>query len=65
VFHERRARGKTVVLVTHDMSTVQSMCDRALLLDDGQIKYIGDPDQTALRYYRMNFARPARDPGER
>jgi ABC-type polysaccharide/polyol phosphate transport system ATPase subunit len=65
VFHERREAGKTVVLVTHDMSTVQSMCHRALLLDEGEIKYIGDPDATALRYYRMNFAGPPAEAGQR
>jgi ABC-type polysaccharide/polyol phosphate transport system ATPase subunit len=65
VFHERREAGKTVVLVTHDMSLVQSMCHRALLLDEGEIKYLGDPDATALRYYRLNFAGPARPTGER
>jgi ABC-2 type transport system ATP-binding protein len=65
VFHARREAGKTVVLVTHDMSTVQSMCHRAMLVEDGQIQYLGDPDATALRYYRMNFAGPARQPGER
>jgi ABC-2 type transport system ATP-binding protein len=65
VFHERREAGKTVVLVTHDMATVQSMCHRAMLLEDGRIEYLGDPDATALRYYRMNFAGPPREPGER
>ena len=65
VFHERRAAGKTIILVTHDMSTVQSMCDRALVLDDGEIRHIGDPEATALRYYRLNFAGAARKPGER
>src|SRR5438270_6222377 len=60
VFHERKAAGKTIVLVTHDMATVQSMCHRAMLLDEGEIKYIGDPDATALRYYRLNFAGPPR-----
>ena len=61
VFHDRRDAGKTIVLVTHDMGTVQSMCDRALLLDAGEIKHMGDPDDTALRYYRLNFAVPRRD----
>ncbi len=56
VFHERRDAGKTIVLVTHDMSTVQSLCDRALLVHDGELKYIGDPEQTAIRYFRLNFA---------
>jgi ABC-type polysaccharide/polyol phosphate transport system ATPase subunit len=61
VFHERRASGKTIVLVTHDMATVQAMCHRAMLLEEGEVKYIGDPDATALRYYRLNFAGPPRD----
>jgi ABC-2 type transport system ATP-binding protein len=63
VFHERRAAGKTIVLVTHDMGTVQSMCHRAMLLEGGELQYIGDPDETALRYYRMNFAGPSHGPG--
>jgi ABC-type polysaccharide/polyol phosphate transport system ATPase subunit len=55
VFHERRAAGKTVVLVTHDMATVQSFCDRAMLLHSGELMYLGDPEEAALRYYRLNF----------
>jgi ABC-type polysaccharide/polyol phosphate transport system ATPase subunit len=55
VFHARRDAGKTVVLVTHDMATVQSFCDRAMLIHDGEIRYLGDPEETALRYFRLNF----------
>jgi ABC-2 type transport system ATP-binding protein len=55
VFRARREAGKTVVLVTHDMATVQSFCDRAMLLDNGEVQYLGDPEETALRYYRLNF----------
>ena len=55
VFRARRAAGKTVVLVTHDMATVQSFCDRAMLLHNGELQYLGDPEETALRYYRLNF----------
>jgi len=59
VFHEKRRAGKTVVLVTHDMATVQSLCHRAMLLHEGELKYIGFPEDTALRYYRLNFAEPS------
>ena len=38
VFHERRRAGKTIVLVTHDMATVQSLCHRAMLIDDGRAR---------------------------
>ena len=61
VFHERRDAGKTIVLVTHDMATVQSMCHRAMLLEDGEMQFIGDPEATALRYYRLNFAAPRQE----
>jgi ABC-2 type transport system ATP-binding protein len=56
VFREKRRSGKTIVLVTHDMTTVQTLCHRAMLLHDGELRYIGEPEDTALRYYRMNFA---------
>jgi ABC-type polysaccharide/polyol phosphate transport system ATPase subunit len=58
VFRQRRAAGKTIVLVTHDMSTVLEFCDRAMLIDDGEPRYIGDPEEAALRYYRLNFGGP-------
>lgn len=56
VFRERRRAGKTIVLVTHDMATVQAFCDRAMLIHDGERSYLGDPEEAALRYYRLNFA---------
>ena len=55
VFREKRAAGRTLVLVTHDMSTVQGFCDRAMLIHDGDVRYLGDPEETAMRYYRLNF----------
>jgi ABC-2 type transport system ATP-binding protein len=55
VFRERRRARRTVVLVTHDMATVQGFCDRAMLLHDGELRYLGDPEEAALRYYRLNF----------
>jgi ABC-type polysaccharide/polyol phosphate transport system ATPase subunit len=56
VFREKRRAGKTIVLVTHDMSTVQTLCHRAMLIHDGALQHIGAPEDVALRYYRINFA---------
>ena len=56
IFYQRRDAGKTIVLVTHDMTTVQDLCDRAVLIHDGEMQYCGDPEQAAVRYYRLNFA---------
>ncbi len=55
VFREKRRAGKTIVLVTHDMATVQGFCDRAMVIHDGELQYLGDPEEAALRYYRLNF----------
>jgi ABC-2 type transport system ATP-binding protein len=55
VFYEKRASGTTIVLVTHDMGSVQSLCDRAMLLHEGAVRQLGDPEEVAQRYYRINF----------
>jgi ABC-type polysaccharide/polyol phosphate transport system ATPase subunit len=55
VFSEMQRHGRTIVLVTHDMATVQRFCDRAMLIHDAEVPYIGEADETALRYYRINF----------
>ncbi|MGA9373157.1 MAG: ABC transporter ATP-binding protein [Solirubrobacterales bacterium] len=57
VFLEMKDSDRTVVLVTHDMTAVQSYCHRAMLLDEGEARYIGDPEETGRRYLRMNFAK--------
>jgi hypothetical protein len=56
VFYEKRAAGKTIVLVSRDMGTVQSLCHRAMLIHDAELVYIGEPEEVAMRYYRLNFA---------
>ncbi len=56
VFREKKAAGKTLVLVTHDMATVQAFCDRAMLIHDGEQKFLGEPEEATLRYYRLNFS---------
>ena len=61
VFYEKRSAGKTVVLVTHDMGAVQSLCHRAMLMHDGEVQYIGEPEEVAMRYYRLNFAEAGGD----
>jgi ABC-type polysaccharide/polyol phosphate transport system ATPase subunit len=63
VFRDKRRAGRTIVLVTHDMSTVQGLCDRAMLLHDGELRYVGDPEEAALRYYRLNFGGAAEGNG--
>jgi ABC-type polysaccharide/polyol phosphate transport system ATPase subunit len=56
-FHRLRNEGRTLLLVTHDMSAVSRFCDRALLLERGAPVAIGAPQEIAEQYLAMNFAR--------
>jgi ABC-type polysaccharide/polyol phosphate transport system ATPase subunit len=54
-FKRLRDEGRTIVLVTHDMTMVERFCHRALLLTDGEIEMIGDPHEVGRRYIERNF----------
>ena len=45
-----------MVLVTHDMVSMRSLCDEAILIHDGLIAQSGDPDEVARHYFQLNFA---------
>jgi ABC-2 type transport system ATP-binding protein len=55
VFARLHAAGKTIILVTHDMASVETHCDRAILLEAGRIDLAGDPADVARRYLELNF----------
>jgi ABC-type polysaccharide/polyol phosphate transport system ATPase subunit len=63
VFHEMKAAGKTIVLVTHEMGTVEAYCHRAMLIDSGDIRMSGDPAEIGREYLRLNFERGSADAG--
>ncbi|MBS1861337.1 MAG: ABC transporter ATP-binding protein [Actinobacteria bacterium] len=54
-FHQMKAEGKTIVLVTHDMAAVEQYCHRAMLLADGNVQFIGDPAEAGRDYLKLNF----------
>jgi ABC-2 type transport system ATP-binding protein len=54
-FREMRSSDRTVVLVTHDMGAIESYCDRAMLIHDGEQRFIGGPREAGRRYYRLNL----------
>jgi lipopolysaccharide transport system ATP-binding protein len=45
-----RKRGVTIVLVTHSIPIVQSMCDHATWMDHGQVQITGDALEVTGRY---------------
>jgi lipopolysaccharide transport system ATP-binding protein len=48
---EIRAGGATILLVTHDLATVRSWCDRALWLEGGRVAALGDPEAVVSAYH--------------
>ena len=55
-FNRIRDEGRTVLFVTHDMGAVERYCDRALLLERGEIVAIGESHRVGQEYLRVNFA---------
>jgi len=53
VFARYKREGKTVVLVTHDVGSVNLYCDRALLLDHGRLHADGPASEVTALYRRM------------
>jgi ABC-2 type transport system ATP-binding protein len=55
VFTEMRDGDRTVILVTHDMGSVDRYCHRAMLLEQGEQGLTGDPEEVGREYLRINF----------
>jgi len=53
-FDQLKREKKTVVLVTHDMNTVERFCNKAVFLEKGTVKLIGKPHNVAAAYSRSN-----------
>jgi len=49
-FSEFRRRGKTVLLVTHSLGLVETLCDEAVWLDAGRVEAEGDPKRVVGAY---------------
>ncbi|MEK6326332.1 MAG: ABC transporter ATP-binding protein [Actinomycetota bacterium] len=55
-----RKEGRTILFVTHAMESLKSLCDRAILIEDGILDMDDDPEEVAQRYLQLNFSGPAR-----
>lgn len=49
----KKDKSKTVILVTHSMNSVKRYCNKALLLEKGEIAVFGDPDEVADDYSKQ------------
>ena len=51
---ELKAKGKTMVFVTHSMQSVRNLCDRAVWLCNGEIKMDGETNTVVDEYIKQN-----------
>jgi ABC-type polysaccharide/polyol phosphate transport system ATPase subunit len=62
-FTRMKDEGRTMLFVTHDMGAVERFCDRAMLIERGEVLGIGPPATIARKYNELNFGRLAHAPG--
>lgn len=55
VFEEYLARGKTIIMVSHNMNTMSAMAHQALVLSKGRVLFCGDPKTAAEVYRDKNY----------
>lgn len=51
-FSSFKEKGKTIVLVSHDLKVMRENCDRVMFLNEGKIVDIGDPEQVIKTYLK-------------
>jgi lipopolysaccharide transport system ATP-binding protein len=52
---EITADGRTVILVSHNLAAIKEMCNKCIVLDNGELRYIG-PTAEGLTMYCMSLA---------
>ncbi len=50
ILHINQERGTTVLLTTHDLSDVEKLCQRVMIIDHGKLLYNGRLDQLQQRF---------------
>jgi ABC-2 type transport system ATP-binding protein len=50
ILHVNRERGTTVLLTTHDLSDVEKLCERVMIIDHGQLLYDDTLDALRTRF---------------
>ena len=53
-----RASGCTIFFVSHDLSAVQELCNRALVMHHGRLEFDGAPADAVLRYRELQGMPP-------
>ncbi|SOZ67334.1 ABC-type transporter, ATPase component, LPS efflux transporter [Cupriavidus taiwanensis] len=56
---EFREQGGGILFVSHDVNAVKLVCNRAVVLEAGRLRFDGPPEQAVSRYFRLIAGVPA------
>src|SRR5512135_2901777 len=67
ILHSNRQHGTTILLTTHDLSDVEKLCERVMIIDRGKLLYDGALDTLRNRFggqreLVVDFSEDYRDP---
>lgn len=51
----KKDKSKTVILVTHSMSSVRRYCNKAIMINDGEVASLGSIDEVVEAYTQLNL----------
>ncbi len=51
-----KSTGTTVLIVTHNPKYIYQICDKMILINSGEVVFIGSPNETILTYKNMSHA---------
>jgi ABC-2 type transport system ATP-binding protein len=60
-FTQLRKEKKTVILVTHSMDSVQQFCNKAIMIEKGEIIASGNPAKVAQKYRELFMPKSTKD----
>lgn len=55
--HELRARGVTILFVSHESGDVKALCERCLWLQNGTVELLGETDSVVAKYLSATLER--------
>ncbi len=59
-----KARGKTIIMASHDMAEIESLCDRIAILKEGKIAFMGTADELTAQIGTVSNIRIKTSKGE-
>lgn len=54
IINQLRTQGKTIIFVSHDLSSIQKFCERVIFLENGKITFEGSSQEAVKKYLDSN-----------